>query len=216
MKPKKGGGKIAASKSRYPSQNPTHTPTHTPNNGLIRIIGGLWRGRKLQVPAVPGLRPTPDRQRETLFNWLMPVIEGGYCLDLFAGSGALGLEAISRGAAKAVLVENHPLAVTTLRHSLSALHATQATLVEQDARQFLQRQPEKPFDIVFVDPPFALTLIPDICQSLSQPGWLNPEAMLYLEMPRQDAIAETVTLPRNGRIVRRHLSRETGAWLVQT
>lgn len=146
----------------------------------------------------------------------MPIISGARCLDLFAGSGALGLEAASRGAAEVVLVEHNRLAAATLRDSLAQLQATQVRLLETDARQFLQTQPRQTFDIVFLDPPFALNLLADICTRLSQTAWLNTPAMLYLEMPRQDAEQETLILPANWHIVRRHFGRETGAWLVQT
>jgi 16S rRNA (guanine966-N2)-methyltransferase len=146
----------------------------------VRIIGGTLRGSKLAIPAVEGLRPTPDRQRETLFNWLMPIIDGSRCLDLFAGSGALGIEAASRGAREVVLVERDPRAAAALRDSLARLKVDSARLLEGDAMRYLQQQPPTPFDIVFLDPPFADELCPAAAQALSR-GWLAPGAWVYVE-----------------------------------
>ncbi len=123
--------------------------------GSVRIIGGKWRGRRLPVRDLPGLRPSGDRSRETLFNWLQASVEGAVCVDLFAGSGALGLEAASRGAAEVVLVEKLRAAVSDLRAVLLALKADQVTVIESDALQWLGSCPPQSVDIAFIDPPFV-------------------------------------------------------------
>ncbi|MFP5504960.1 MAG: 16S rRNA (guanine(966)-N(2))-methyltransferase RsmD [Gammaproteobacteria bacterium] len=148
----------------------------------VRIVGGQWRGRKLAVADLPGLRPTPDRVRETLFNWLAPVIEGSRCLDLFAGSGALGFEAASRGAAEVVLVEREPSAVKTLREQAQVLKAEQLRIVQADAMQYLHGAPQA-FDIVLLDPPFGQDLLARALTGLAT-GWLAPRAWIYLEAER--------------------------------
>ena len=146
----------------------------------LRIIGGQWRSRRLAFPDLPGLRPTPDRVRETLFNWLAPVLLGARCLDLFAGSGALGMEALSRGAAETVFVEHHPLAVRTLRENLARLDAQGARVDPAEALAWL-RQPGTPFEIAFLDPPFGEGLLEPACALLEQGGWLTANAWIYLE-----------------------------------
>ena len=146
----------------------------------LRIIGGQWRSRRLAFPDLPGLRPTPDRVRETLFNWLAPVLPGARCLDLFAGSGALGMEALSRGAAETVFVEHHPLAVRALRENLARLSAQGARVEPSDALAWLC-QPGTPFEIAFLDPPFGEGLLEPACALLEQGGWLTANAWIYLE-----------------------------------
>lgn len=148
----------------------------------LRIIGGQWRGRKLAFPAIEGLRPTGDRIRETLFNWLAPLLPGAHCLDLFAGSGALGLEALSRGAEEAVMVEKDPAAATQLRANLQQLGSDKGRIVNEDSLGWLKREPPaQPFDVVFIDPPFDLDLWQESIERLNQPGWLAPKAAIYLE-----------------------------------
>lgn len=151
--------------------------------GHVRIIGGTWRSRRLAVPTVPGLRPTPDRVRETLFNWLQPYVAGARCLDLFAGTGALCLEALSRGACEVVMVEQSPIARTALHENLTALGAAGARIVASDASAFLA-QPADPFDIVFVDPPFAANLVPTCLGLIADRGWVRPGGVVYVEAPR--------------------------------
>lgn len=146
----------------------------------LRIIGGQWRSRRLEFPDLPGLRPTPDRVRETLFNWLAPILPGAHCLDLFAGSGALGLEALSRGAAETLFVEQHPQAVGALRENLARLNAQGGRVELADALAWL-RQPGTPFEIVFLDPPFDAGLLEPACALLEQGGWLAANAWIYLE-----------------------------------
>jgi len=146
----------------------------------IRVIAGRWRGRRLQFPDLPGLRPTPDRVRETLFNWLAPALPGARCLDLFAGSGALGIEALSRGAAEVVFVERHPVAIRALRENLARLNGAGARIEQAEALAWL-RQPGTPFEIALLDPPFGEGLLEPVCALLERGGWLAPTAWIYLE-----------------------------------
>ncbi|KRE90882.1 16S rRNA (guanine(966)-N(2))-methyltransferase RsmD [Frateuria sp. Soil773] len=151
--------------------------------GRIRIIGGSLRNSRLQVPGLPGLRPTPERVRETLFNWLAPVIGGARCLDLCAGTGALGIEALSRGAGAVQFVERDAQAARALRENLARLKAAGGQVAAADAQDYLQGEPQ-PFDLVFLDPPFALQLWSPLAQRLERGGWLAPQAWLYVESPR--------------------------------
>lgn len=159
----------------------------------LRIIGGQWRGRRWSFPELPGLRPTPDRVRETLFNWLAPVLPGARCLDLFAGSGALGLEALSRGAASVTFVERQPVAARALRDTLRLLNAQDAQVETADASHWLRRA-AMPFEIVLLDPPFGQGLLEPICTILEMEGWLSASAWIYLEA---EAAAERLVLPEN-------------------
>jgi 16S rRNA (guanine966-N2)-methyltransferase len=147
---------------------------------VLRIIGGSWRGRKLRFPPSSGLRPTPDRVRETLFNWLAARTPGARCLDLFAGSGALGLEALSRGAAHVVFVECDAVAVRALRARLAEWGAPHGAVVQCDASVFLAG-PATAFDIVFLDPPFDSGLLVPVAQRLEGGGWLGDGALIYVE-----------------------------------
>ena len=153
-------------------------PNKTSNQ--VRIIAGSWRGRKLLFPTAPGLRPTPDRVRETLFNWLDPHIRGRHCLDLFAGSGVLGIEAASRGAAEVVLVDNNPHVVSSLREHVQLLGAVQVQVVQEDIGNYLSGA-SRAFDIVFLDPPFREGLLSECMHLLESRGWLAAEAWVYLE-----------------------------------
>jgi 16S rRNA (guanine966-N2)-methyltransferase len=163
-----------------------HANSDAGRRGEVRIIGGAWRGRKLHFPPSDSLRPTPDRVRETLFNWLQFEIEGKRCLDLFAGSGALGFEALSRGAEQVVFVERERVAVEAIRAGLRTLQCDRAVVEALDAFSFLQRGSERPFDIVFIDPPYAERWLDRACAALEAGGWLAPRAWVYLE----DAAAE--------------------------
>ena len=156
--------------------------------GSVRIIGGRWRGTRLQVPQSPGLRPTSDRVRETLFNWLQPVLPGARVLDLFAGSGALGLEAVSRGATHAQLVEADAPLAHALRAAAQRLSAGDAVKVEcADSLTWLRQSGAPPFDIAFVDPPFGAGLWPEVLEAW--PARLSSAAWLYLESPVDEAPA---------------------------
>ena len=156
----------------------------------LRIIAGDWRGRKLSFADVEGLRPTPDRVRETLFNWLAPMIRGARCLDLFAGSGALGLEALSRGAAQVVMLDQHPKVIKQLQSNLQVLACDRAELKQTDALQFLQQPPTKPFDVVFLDPPYRKNLLAPCCALLDQQAWLASGARVYLELERESSLPD--------------------------
>lgn len=154
--------------------------------GHVRIIGGRWRGTRLPVADAHGLRPTSDRARETLFNWLQPVLPGARVLDLFAGSGALGLEAVSRGACEALLVEHDPVLAESLRASVRRLHSEETVqVIRADASTWLAAPLHGRFDIVFVDPPFAGDLWQPVYAAL--PPWLAGDAWLYVESPAEAA-----------------------------
>jgi 16S rRNA (guanine966-N2)-methyltransferase len=146
--------------------------------GSLRIVGGKYRRRRLRVPERPGLRPTPDRVRETLFNWLGQALDGLDCLDLYAGSGALGFEAASRGAARVVMVEKDRIALAELDRSRVSLGAAEVEIVSGDAPAFLARRPAR-FDVVFLDPPFGQNALPDVLALL--PPLLKPGARVYVE-----------------------------------
>lgn len=147
----------------------------------LRIIGGEWRGRRVSFPDQPGLRPTPDRVRETLFNWLAPVVQGARCVDLFAGSGALGLEALSRGAASVAFVDNQPTAIRQLEDNLQRLQATgRGELARADAVRWLGSA-VGPYRIAFVDPPFASGLVEPAVTALAATRVLEPNAWVYVE-----------------------------------
>jgi 16S rRNA (guanine966-N2)-methyltransferase len=148
--------------------------------GQIRIIAGCWRGRKLKVPDLPGLRPTPDRVRETVFNWLQSIIQGAYCLDLFAGSGALGFEALSRGAAHVVMVDQASVVVNLLRQELAMLDAKNAEVYQATVPAQL-KAPKQLFDVVFLDPPFQQDLLLPCCFYLENNGFLAKKSYIYLE-----------------------------------
>lgn len=149
----------------------------------LRIIGGRWRGLRITFPSLPALRPSPDRVRETLFNWLQPAIVDARCLDLFAGSGALGIEALSRGAAHVDFVDSEPQIGRHLRETLQRLGGADAAVHAIDAARFLEQSSESGYDIVFLDPPYAADLLPEICARLASPGRLAPQALIYLECP---------------------------------
>jgi 16S rRNA (guanine966-N2)-methyltransferase len=167
-------------------KSPLQTANRGKPPGEVRIIAGAWRGRRVPVVAAVGLRPTGDRIRETLFNWLAPVIEGARCLDLFAGTGALGLEALSRGAAAVVFVERAPAAAAALEASLRKLGGERGRVIATDALRFLDG-PSQRFDIVFLDPPFGEADLGKLCTLLAG-GWLAGGARVYLEMPRAQAL----------------------------
>lgn len=156
--------------------------------GRVRIIGGSLRGSKLEVPDSAGLRPTPDRVRETLFNWLMPVIEGARCLDLFAGTGALGIEALSRGAAHVDFVESDAQLARLLRDNLARLKQVATTVSQSAASRFLESAGGE-YDVVFLDPPFGDDLWDRAMASLETHHRLSPSAWIYVESPENHTIS---------------------------
>ena len=170
-----------------------------PRPGRLRIVAGKWRSRLLDIADVPGLRPTSERVRETLFNWLAPSIPGAGCLDLFAGTGALGLEALSRGAGAVVFVEKSPVAAKVLRANVKVLDALTADVRQADALEFLAAPPENKFDIVFLDPPFAADMLGDLCRLLDEASVLGSGALVYIE---EDRARPETDLPSGWRILK--------------
>ncbi|SEA73092.1 16S rRNA (guanine(966)-N(2))-methyltransferase RsmD [Marinobacterium iners] len=176
-----------------------HRPqkTRVTDTSTVRIIGGEWRGRKLHFPDIEGLRPTPDRVRETLFNWLQGYLPGARCLDLFSGSGALGIEALSRGAASVTFVDQATEVVSQLRSNINLLKAQNAEIIAASALDWLDRcQPDQEprYDLVFMDPPFHKGLVAPICEMLERRSLLREEAMIYIETEKSLTLD---TLPAN-------------------
>ncbi|MCB5161787.1 16S rRNA (guanine(966)-N(2))-methyltransferase RsmD [Marinomonas algarum] len=153
----------------------------------LRIIAGEWRSRQLPVPNIEGLRPTPDRVRETLFNWINAYLPGAVCGDLFCGSGALGLEALSRGAKHVTFVDNSRTVSQQMTANLATLNATNATVVAQNAAVFLESSVPHALDIVFLDPPFRKGWLGQIIPLLEK-GWLAPRAHVYIEMEKEASL----------------------------
>jgi len=173
--------------------------------GRLRIVAGKWRSRLLPVADVDGLRPTSLRIRETLFNWLGPEVRASHCLDLFAGSGALAFEALSRGAASATMLEKSSVVAEALRSSAKLLEAADIRIECTDTMAWLkrggchQRGGCHKYDIVFIDPPFAQDWVEECCRLLHSNGWLKDHAAIYIE---QDKRRPLPTLPRGWQIVR--------------
>ncbi len=180
--------------------------------GRLRIVAGNWRSRLLDIADVEGLRPTSERIRETLFNWLASGIHGKRCLDLFAGTGALGLEALSRGAGEVVFVEKAPRAARTLARNIETLDAKGATVLQQDAEDFLDTRGTAPFDIIFLDPPFAEGVLGELCRLIEERGLLVDDGLVYLE---QDRARETAALPDNWRVLKNKTAGNVRYMLVQ-
>jgi 16S rRNA (guanine966-N2)-methyltransferase len=176
----------------------------------LRIIAGAWRGRKLAFAPVAGLRPTPDRVRETLFNWLGSSVHGARCLDLFSGSGALGLEAASRGAAEVVLVDADPLVARTLHEQVRIMDARQVHIIQARCEHYLIGAAE-PFDLVFIDPPYRQGLLPECIGLIEHGGWLASDAWIYLEAERELELP----LPRNWEPYRSKTTGQVGYHLVR-
>ena len=168
----------------------------TNNKGNIRIIAGKHRGRKLPVLMAEGLRPTTDRVKETLFNWLMPYIHGANCLDCFAGAGSLGFEALSRGATKVSLIELNKEAAKQLSANKQLLQSNDVVVCNTDALVFLKNQTPEKFDVVFIDPPFRKDLVSQTCKLLDN-GWLSEQALIYVEMESES----TQSLPANWQLI---------------
>jgi 16S rRNA (guanine966-N2)-methyltransferase len=178
----------------------------------VRIVGGRWRSRRLAVAGVAGLRPTPDRVRETLFNWLGQDLDGLACLDLYAGSGALGFEAASRGAARVVMIERDRAALRALQNNRAALDAVQIEIVHADALAWLRAAAGERYDVVFVDPPYTQRALREVLAAL--PPRLAPGALVYAESdawPELDDDWRVVRRGRAGRVDYRLLARADGA-----
>jgi len=174
-----------------------------PQQNTFRIVGGTHRGRRFAFPGDEAVRPSPDRVRETLFNWLQPLIAGARCLDLYAGSGALGLEALSRGATHTEFVDQSPRVTAAIREHLGVLReGARARVHTSDVAAFLRSRPVEPFDIVFVDPPYAAGLLPETLAALETGEWLAPQARIYLERAARDgppSLPEGWEITRDGR-----------------
>jgi 16S rRNA (guanine966-N2)-methyltransferase len=182
----------------------------------VRIIGGSWRGRRVHFPDSPGLRPTPDRVRETLFNWLQHSIAGTRCLDLFAGSGALGLEALSRGAREVVFVEPafapaEMLAEELKRFEGRDLGGSRGRIVQVSAERFLAA-PGEPFDVIFLDPPFGLDALPEYVRLIDAGGWAASGGWIYLENARS---AGAPAMPPHWNLVKSKSAGEVGYHLAR-
>lgn len=170
--------------------------------GQIRIIGGKWRGRKLPVRDSEGLRPTTDRIKETLFNWLMPIIRDARCLDCFAGSGSLGFEALSRFAQNVTFIELDKQNSQLLTENKARLQAEDATVINNSSLTVLSQQ-GSPFDVVFIDPPFRKGLLTETIQLLEKNQWLADESWIYVESEAESPLTD---LPANWQLHREKIA----------
>ena len=181
--------------------------------GRLRIVAGNWRSRLLDIADVEGLRPTSERIRETLFNWLAPRIHGARCLDLFAGTGALGLEALSRGARSALFVERSAVAARQIRKNIDLLDAESASVCQMSATDYLREETADRFDIVFLDPPFADDMLSETCRLLAKRGLLAEKAVVYLELARDQGMP---TLPEGWQVRKDKTAGNVRYALVET
>lgn len=177
----------------------------------LRIIAGKWRGRKIQFPDAEGLRPTPDRVRETLFSWLMPYLPGATCLDMFAGSGALGFEALSRGAESVVLIEKDRAASLALAANRDNLAADGLRIITGDALSALT-QFDHQFDIIFLDPPFRMGLLQQLLSLIDEHDLLRSEGVIYVEQEKE---LEALLLPENWQVYKEKTAGQVRYQLIQ-
>ncbi|SUT88337.1 putative methylase [Actinobacillus ureae] len=181
--------------------------------GKVRVIAGLWRGRKLPVLNAEGVRPTTDRVKETLFNWLMNDVAGSRCLDCFAGSGSLGIEALSRQAQAVVFLEKFVNAANLLKNNLTSLKTTNGTVINTDTLQYLaQKNPAQGFEVVFVDPPFNHGFLPKVLKLLADNQWLADNALIYVETEKNHPPLE---LPNNWQIIKEKTAGQVISRLIQ-
>ncbi len=178
----------------------------------LKIIAGQWRSRQVLFAPTPGLRPTGNRGRERLFNWLGVDIRGAHCADLFAGSGALTFEAASRGAATCIAIDNHPLALQWLAYNAQQLRAEQVQCRCGDSLELLKTPPARPMDVVFIDPPFALNCSSEVCHKLEQYDWLAGNAMMYIELPKDN---EGFYPPTNWQLWRQQINGDVDSRLYK-
>jgi 16S rRNA (guanine966-N2)-methyltransferase len=183
-----------------------------PGRNSVRIIGGTWRGRRVNFPNIPGLRPTPDRVRETLFNWLQHSISDTRCLDLFAGSGALGLEALSRGAREVIFVEQDPAAARALQEQLLRLGGQSRGRVTQMGAARYLRAPDKPFEILFLDPPFGKDALTEYLPMIDAGNWVTAGGLVYMENERAAGIP---ALPSHWDMLKSKSAGEVGYHLAR-
>jgi 16S rRNA (guanine966-N2)-methyltransferase len=178
----------------------------------VRIIAGMWRGRRVNFPDIPGLRPTPDRVRETLFNWLQHSIADSRCLDLFAGSGALGLEALSRGASEVIFVEQDPAAARALQEQLVRFAGQgKGQILQMGAARYL-RSAANPFDVAFLDPPFKTNALAEYVPVLAAGNWIKPGGLVYLENERAAGLPK---LPPQWELLKSKSAGEVGYHLAR-
>lgn len=183
-----------------------------PRRGRLRIVAGKWRSRLLDIADEPGLRPTSERVRETLFNWLAPLIEGSRCLDLFAGTGALGIEALSRGATSVVFVDSSRRVIKAIENSTRELQAAGVAIHCADAMDYLRGAVPGSFDIVFVDPPFADDRLEEVCRQIDEHDILAPGGRIYLE---QDRAKPETPLPGRWRMLRNKTAGNVRFMLIE-
>ncbi|WP_075271786.1 16S rRNA (guanine(966)-N(2))-methyltransferase RsmD [Mannheimia haemolytica] len=190
-----------------------NSPQSVQQMGEVRVIAGLWRGRKLPVLNAEGLRPTTDRVKETLFNWLMHDIAHSRCLDCFAGSGSLGIEALSRQAQAVVFLEKFANAANQLKKNLQALKSEQGSVIHTDTLAYLaQKNNGEPFNIVFIDPPFHQGFVPQVLNLLAENNWLAPNAILYVETEKNPPPLE---LPQGWQILKEKAAGMVVSRLIQ-
>ncbi|MFA6409592.1 MAG: 16S rRNA (guanine(966)-N(2))-methyltransferase RsmD [Gammaproteobacteria bacterium] len=177
----------------------------------VRIIGGKWRSRIINFPALPDLRPTPDRVRETLFNWLAPYIQGARCLDAFAGSGVLGFEALSRGAKEVVMVDKSPSVIASLEENMRILNTTGALCINSSFP--LRNNELEPFDIIFLDPPYHQKLIELCCKKLIEDNYLKDGALIYIEAEKE---LKSLPISSNWEVLKSKQAGQVGYHLVRS
>jgi 16S rRNA (guanine966-N2)-methyltransferase len=178
----------------------------------LRIIGGKWRSRKINFAPLKGVRPTTDASRETLFNWLTPAINDANCLDLFAGSGALGFEALSRGAKHVVMVDASMQIISTLKKTAHLLHTEDIELYCAKIPQRINKIPQQTFDIVFLDPPFYCDLIKPTCEKLATSSYLAKNTIIYIEAEKEIDIEDII--PKSWQILRQKIVGQVGNYLL--
>ena len=179
----------------------------------LRIIGGKWRSRRIGFASIKGLRPTTDATRETLFNWLAPNIVNANCLDLFSGSGALGFEALSRGAKHVVMVDASTQAIAALKKNAKILNTEEIDFYCAKIPQNLNKIPEQSFDIVFLDPPFYLDLLKPTCEKLINSKYLAENSIIYIETEKELNIENII--PKNWQILRQKVMGQVGSYLIE-
>lgn len=181
--------------------------------GEVRVIAGLWRGRKLPVLNAEGLRPTTDRVKETLFNWLMMDVANARCLDCFAGSGSLGIEALSRQAQAVVFLEKFANAAQQLKKNLASLKTDKATVINTDTLTYLsQKNSTEPFEIIFIDPPFHHNFVPQVLTLLQQNNWLAENALIYVETEKNHP---PLLLAKNWQVIKEKSAGMVTSRLIQ-
>ena len=181
--------------------------------GEVRVIAGLWRGRKLPVLNAEGLRPTTHRVKETLFNWLMMDVANARCLDCFAGSGSLGIEALSRQAQAVVFLEKFANAAQQLKKNLASLKTDKGTVINTDTLTYLsQKNSTEPFEIIFIDPPFHHNFVPQVLPLLQQNNWLAENALIYVETEKNHP---PLLLAKNWQVIKEKSAGMVTSRLIQ-